>query len=150
MSVDLLAAVASLVLPSANRCSFHHVGFVVSSIQEVAPCFGKCFGAEWDGRIINDPSQIVRISFLHNQQPSPLIELVEPTGRESPVTRFLERGGGLHHLCYEVDDLKAQLNFSWSVGAIIVKRPTPAVAFAQRRIAWVYTRNKLLLEYLER
>lgn len=145
-----LAAVTSRVLPSTSRYSFHHVGFVVSSIQEIASGFGLCFGAEWDGRIIHDPSQMVRVSFLHNQPPAPLIELVEPTGRDSPISRFLQTGGGLHHLCYEVDDLEAQLEFSWSVGAVIVKSPTPAVAFAQRRVAWVYTPKTLLLEYLER
>jgi methylmalonyl-CoA/ethylmalonyl-CoA epimerase len=62
----------------------------------------------------------------------------------------LKRGGGLHHLCYEIEDLENQLALSRAQGGLVVKPPLPAVAFAGRRIAWVYTRNKLLLEYLER
>jgi methylmalonyl-CoA/ethylmalonyl-CoA epimerase len=78
-----------------------------------------------------------------------LIELVEPAGPESPVSRILERGGGLHHLCYEVDNLESHLGFCKSVGSIIVRTPVPAVAFGGRRIAWVLTRKRLLVEFLE-
>jgi len=79
-----------------------------------------------------------------------LIELVEPAGAESPVQNFLKRGGGLHHLCYEVDSLTAQLQLSRSLGGLIVRQPMPAVAFGGRQIAWVYTADKLLTEYLAR
>jgi methylmalonyl-CoA/ethylmalonyl-CoA epimerase len=66
------------------------------------------------------------------------------------VIPFLKRGGGLHHLCYEIDDLEDQLALSRAQGGLVVRQPLPAVAFEGRRIAWVYTRNKLLVEYLER
>jgi methylmalonyl-CoA/ethylmalonyl-CoA epimerase len=62
----------------------------------------------------------------------------------------LKRGGGLHHLCYEIDNLEEQLALSRTRGGIVVRPPLPAVAFEGRRIAWVYTKNKLLLEFLER
>jgi methylmalonyl-CoA/ethylmalonyl-CoA epimerase len=66
------------------------------------------------------------------------------------VQNFLKRGGGLHHLCYEVDSLSAQLQLSRSLGGLVVRQPCPAVAFGGRQIAWVYTADKLLTEYLER
>jgi len=68
----------------------------------------------------------------------------------SPVIPFLKRGGGLHHLCYEIDGLEDQLVLSRAQGGLVVRPPLPAVAFGGRRIAWVYTKNRLLLEYLER
>jgi len=130
--------------------SFHHVGFVVKSIQDSAESFAKSLNASWDGEIIHDPNQVVRVSFLQSQRPAdPLIELIEPAGEKSPVLGFLERGGGLHHLCYQVNDLEEQLRVSRSAGGIITRPPLPAVAFGGRRIAWVYTKNKLLIEYLE-
>ena len=79
----------------------------------------------------------------------PQIELVEPAGEDSPVLRFLEQGGGLHHVCYEVADLEEQLVEFRSRGAVIARRPKPAVAFGGRRIAWVITAEKLLVELLE-
>ncbi|MGB7437328.1 MAG: VOC family protein [Candidatus Acidiferrum sp.] len=129
----------------------HHIGFVVSSIQENAESFAQSLGGLWDGKIIFDPTQKVRVSFLQGRNAAdPLIELVEPGGPESPVSRFLERGGGLHHVCYEVDDLGAHLTFCKSVGTIIIRQPVSAVAFGGRRIAWGITKKKLLMEFLER
>ena len=75
---------------------------------------------------------------------------MEPAGDTSPLHRFLNRGGGLHHICYEVDSLDDQLCESRAEKCLVVKNPLPAVAFGGRRIAWVYTPEKLLVEYLER
>jgi methylmalonyl-CoA/ethylmalonyl-CoA epimerase len=135
----------------AEDLKLHHVGFVVSSIQECAQSFAMGLGATWDGKIVFDPLQKVRVTFFDGRSATdPLIELVEPAGPESPVSRFLERGGGLHHLCYEVEDLESHLEFCKSFGTIILRPPVPAVAFKGRRIAWAVTKKKLLLEFLER
>jgi methylmalonyl-CoA/ethylmalonyl-CoA epimerase len=137
------------VAPSAD--TFHHIGFVVASIPGSVQGFLDSLQAEWDGTIFHDPNQAVRVTFLRGTRPgNPLFELVEPAGENSPVIPFLKRGGGLHHLCYEIDNLENQLALSRSQGGLVVRPPLPAVAFEGRRIAWVYTRNKLLLEYLER
>lgn len=135
----------------ASPATFHHIGFVVASIQESIAGFLQSLQAEWNQIIFHDPHQVVRVTFLQSAQAgSPVVELVEPAGEKSPVISFLKRGGGLHHLCYEIDNLEEQLRLSRSQGGLVVRPPLPAVAFGGRRIAWVYTRNKLLLEYLER
>ena len=75
------------------------------------------------------------------------IELVQPNADDSPVTRFLrEKGGGFHHICYEVADLEERMAEMKSRGAMIAKRPKPAVAFQGRRIAWMLTAEKLLIQ----
>jgi len=133
-----------------NDPKLHHIGFVVSSIEQSAESFIQALGASWDGKITFDPVQKVRVSFFQGRNAAdPLIELVEPGESESPVSRFLERGGGLHHLCYDVENLDAHLNFCKSVGTIIIRPPVPAVAFDGRRIAWGVSKKKLLLEFLE-
>ncbi len=135
----------------AEDLKLHHVGFVVSSIQDCAESFALALGATWDGKIVFDPLQKVRVTFFQGRScTDPLLELVEPGGPESPVSRFVERGGGLHHLCYEVKDLESHLEFCKSVGSIVIRPPVPAVAFGGRRIAWAVTKKKLLLEFLER
>ena len=128
----------------------HHVGFVVYSIQECAEAFALSLRATWDGNIVFDPVQKVHVTFFQGHSLSdPLVELVEPGGPESPVSQFAERGGGLHHLCYEVRDLDSQLQFCQAVGTRIIRPPVPAVAFGGRRIAWVITKKRLLMEFLE-
>jgi len=142
----------SLETPLAARpASFHHVGYVVASIASVGWAFAQSLGATWDGVIIHDPHQAARVTFLRCGGPeSPAVELVEPAGEKSPLHKFVAKGGGLHHVCYEVDSLETQLEQGRTAGCLVVKNPLPAVAFGGRRIAWVYTRQKLLVEYLER
>ena len=128
----------------------HHVGFVVASIQAGIKGFRASLTASWDGRIFHDPLQKVHVTFLSTVNPSDAqIELVEPAAGDSPVTAFLQKGGGLHHLCYEVPALEKALEQAREQKSIIVKRPQPAVAFEGRRIAWILTPQKLLVELLE-
>lgn len=108
-------------------------------------------GADWDEQVFHDPNQGVRVTFLKSQQPGdPLWELVEPAQDESPVQRFAAKGGGLHHVCYVVDNLERALADARALGALVTRQPMPAVAFGGRRIAWIYTKHRLLIEYLER
>jgi methylmalonyl-CoA/ethylmalonyl-CoA epimerase len=55
----------------------------------------------------------------------------------------------MHHLCYEVADLEESVRVMRANGSLLVRPPKPAVAFADRRIAWVLTAEGLLIEYLE-
>lgn len=128
----------------------HHVGFVVAEISASIQGFRVALGAAWDGAVFQDPNQKVKVTFLRTQPCGSQIELVEPANGSSPVAKFLaERGGGLHHLCYEVQDIEQSLAVFKSRGAMIVKRPLPAVAFEGRRIAWILTAERLLVELLE-
>jgi methylmalonyl-CoA/ethylmalonyl-CoA epimerase len=128
---------------------FHHIGCVVADIEQSLRDFQRSLAAEWDGRIFDDPNQRVRVAFLSTRSGDPTIELVQPLGPGSPVNRFLEKGGGLHHICWEVDDLDAALRQFHERGAAVAGRPKPAVAFDGKRIAWVITSEKLLVELLE-
>lgn len=134
----------------ANQPRLHHIGFVLASIEQSAASLARALCATWDGNIVFDPLQKVRVTFLQGAHVSDaLIELVEPAEPDSPVTQFLERRGGLHHLCYEVADLESHLAFCKTVGTIVVRQPVPAVAFGGRRIAWTLTKKRLLVEFLE-
>ena len=103
------------------------------------------------GEITYDPIQRVRVSFFGPvDQRNPVFELVEPAGDDSPVINFLKKGGGLHHVCYEIDDLEQGLQEARLAGLMTVALPAPAVAFGGRRIAWICSKRRLLVELLER
>lgn len=128
----------------------HHVGFVVASIAETAKGFADSLSGIWDEKIFADPLQRVRVTFLNAPNPNDaLIELIEPNAPDSPVLSFLKKGGGLHHLCYEVQSLEKELARLQSIGSKLIRPPMPAVAFQGRRIAWAYTKHRLLMELLE-
>jgi methylmalonyl-CoA/ethylmalonyl-CoA epimerase len=128
----------------------HHIGYVVADIATSAPAFARSLNVAWDGVVTHDPLQFVRVTFLPSgRDHAPLIELVEPAAPRSPVRKFLDAGGGLHHLCYEVPDLGAALKQSTDNGDAVVRVPLPAQAFGNRRIAWIRTSEQLLVELLE-
>ncbi len=137
----------------ANTLEFplrlHHVGFVVADIGASAQGFMKSLGMSWNGAIYEDPTQKVKVTFLATGPSCAQIELVQPAAEDSPVKKFLQRGGGQHHLCYEVDDIEKALEAFKLRKASIVQRPCPAVAFEGRRIAWFITRERLVVELLE-
>ncbi len=129
----------------------HHVGFVVGGIAAAARAFARSLRLAWDGVIYEDPLQGAKVTFLTSRPGQPQIELVEPDGDRSPLRRFLEdKGGGLHHVCYEIDGLELEMAGMKALGAAIVSRPKPAVAFGGRRVAWMLTKERLLVELLER
>ncbi|MGH9652035.1 MAG: VOC family protein [Bryobacteraceae bacterium] len=125
------------------------MGFVVAGIEASVTGFVRALGAKWNGEIFEDPLQKVKVTFLSANPEEAQIELVEPAGPDAPVRAFLEKGGGLHHLCYEVGSCEDALRSLREQRGLIVKRPRPAVAFGGRRIAWGLTAEKLLLEFLE-
>lgn len=130
--------------------TLHHVGFVVADIAVSAAGFAKSLGLAWDSVIHRDPLQCAKVTFLSAQPGQPQLELVEPDGERSPVRRFLEHGGGLHHICYEVEGLEEEMAAMKALGAAVASRPKPAVAFGGRRVAWMLTAERLLVELLER
>jgi len=131
--------------------TLHHMAFVVASIPEAAARLARSLNGVWDERIVRVPEQAVYISFVRRLVPGePSLELVQPAGAGSPVAAFLKRGGGLHHLCYEVDDPRAEVENAASEGSIIIHKAAPAPFFDGRAVAWAYTRDRLLIEYLER
>ena len=131
--------------------AFHHIGFVVSSITKSVQAFASMLQSDWDEQVFHDPKQGVHVTFLKSRQPGdPVWELVEPADEKSPVRSFAAKGGGLHHVCYVVDNLEKALVDARALGALVTREPMPAVAFGGRRIAWIYTKNRLLIEYLER
>jgi methylmalonyl-CoA/ethylmalonyl-CoA epimerase len=134
----------------APASRMHHIGFVVEQIAQSMEGFVRGLSGVWDGKVFADPHQGVKVAFVSTPLGLPQIELVEPDGEHSPVRKFLnEKGGGLHHVCYEVSGLEREIVEMRARGALLVRRPTPAVAFEGRRVAWVLTQEKLLMELLE-
>jgi methylmalonyl-CoA/ethylmalonyl-CoA epimerase len=138
-------------MPGEGGLTLHHIGYIVASIEESLERYRFAVGATAVSAIFEDPIQKSRVIFLQLPvEGSVHFELVQPSGPDSPVSRFLEKGGGLHHLCYEVDDLSEKIQSMKSQRALLIRSPKPAVAFGGRRVAWMRTPDSLLIEYLER
>lgn len=83
-----------------------HIGIAVRSLDERLALY-RALGLEVGGEE-EVASQKVRVSFLPVE--GTRLELLEPTAPDSPIAGFIEKKGeGLHHLCFEVDDIRATM-----------------------------------------
>jgi len=102
--------------------TIQHLGVAVESIDGALAFWRDALGLELTGvEVVED--QGVRVAMLPIGESR--IELLEATGDETPVGKFLaKRGPGIHHLCVEVDDINAKLDELRSHGArLIDERP---------------------------
>lgn len=85
----------------------NHVAIVVPDIDQSLSFWHDALGLELH-HVEDVPSQKSQVAFLPLGESE--VELVKPTSPDSGVAKFLnERGGGMHHLCFEVDDIDGML-----------------------------------------
>ena len=96
----------------------HHVGFAVTDLDEAVETYGRLFGATLEHRDAVAEQGVEAASVLVG--PS-RIELLVPTGDDTPVGRFLAtRGPGMHHVAYEVDDVGSAIAGLEHAGAELI------------------------------
>ncbi len=85
----------------------NHLGIATNGIDEALKFWGDALGLEnVHTEIVEE--QKVRVAMLPIGESR--IELLEPTSDDSPISKFLEkRGGGIHHIAIEVEDIEASL-----------------------------------------
>jgi methylmalonyl-CoA epimerase len=85
----------------------HHLGVAVDDLDSALETYERLFGAEVEHQATID-NQGVRAASLRIGEGR--VELLEALGQDTPVGRFLaKRGPGMHHVAYEVNDLRATL-----------------------------------------
>jgi methylmalonyl-CoA epimerase len=96
----------------------HHVGFAVIDLDEAVETYGRLFGATLEHRDAVADQGVEAASVLVGAD---RIELLVPTGDDTPVGRFLaKRGPGMHHVAYEVDDVGSALAGLQHAGAELI------------------------------
>jgi len=96
----------------------HHIGIVVENIQKSLGDLTKYLDFESTTVPSLVGSQKVNICFLKTN--NVFLELIEPAEENSPISNFIKKGGGFHHLCFEVDDIHLELEKMKKNGAHIV------------------------------
>jgi methylmalonyl-CoA/ethylmalonyl-CoA epimerase len=123
-----------------NDAVFDHVGLAVHSIE-------AALGTGREVDIFSDDIQKVSVAFIQMNGVS--VELIEPLGEKTPVALSLKKGQQLVHLCFRVPDIEAAIQKGRENGFHCIARPAPAVAFNDRKIAWLFSRTYGLVEILE-
>ena len=126
----------------------NHLGIATKDISEALKFWGDALGLEnVHTEVVED--QKVRVAMLPIGESR--IELLEPTSGDSPISKFLEkRGGGIHHIAVEVDDIKASLAQLKSQGMRLIDE-SPRIGAEGCLVAFVHpsSANGVLLELVQ-
>lgn len=125
-----------------------HVGCVVSDIAAAANILIEVHGYAAESELIEVPSQKIQCQYVCHPE-GLRIQLIKPTDPRSPVANALKRGGGLHHICYECQDLIRTIECSKKSGAVLVADPFPGEGVGGRMAAFIMDPHLGLIEYVE-
>ena len=113
----------------------HHVGLAVTDLDEAVATYARLLGGTLEHREVVPDQGAEAASVLVGGS---RIELLAPTGEDTPVGRFLaKRGPGAHHIAYEVDDVHAALVDLAAAGAELIDT-VPRVGLFGLQVAFVH------------
>ena len=96
----------------------HHIGIIVKNIQKSLGEVTQYLDFESITMPTLVGSQKVNICFLKTN--NVFLELIEPAEENTPISNFIKKGGGFHHLCFEVDDIHLELEKMKKNGARVI------------------------------
>ncbi len=133
-------------MPKIKRID--HIAIVVEDIDAALGFWHDALGLELHGQEdVAEQKSIVAFLPVAGSE----IELVKPTTDDSGVARYLhKRGPGMHHICFEVDDLDATLERMKEKGVRLINE-TPTIGAGGKRIAFIHpeSTNGVLVELYE-
>jgi methylmalonyl-CoA/ethylmalonyl-CoA epimerase len=120
----------------------NHVAIAVKDIKAASEVYRKKLGAEVS-EIVPQPDHGVSTVFI--TLPNTKIELLEPLGENSPIAKFLERNpeGGVHHVCYEVDDIIAARDQLKATGARVLGDGNPKIGAHGKPVLFLHPKDFL-------
>jgi methylmalonyl-CoA epimerase len=114
-----------------------HIGIAVKSIEETL-AFYKTLGLSLAHTEAESEQRVV-VAFLPAGKSE--VELLEPIDEEGPVARFLvKRGEGMHHICFEVQDIEAILARLEEKGVELIDRE-PRIGTGGKKIAFIHPKD---------
>lgn len=128
----------------AKITKVNHVAIAVSDLDAALGFWRDALGLPLD-HVEDVPSQKATVAFLPVGDTE--VELVKPTAEDTGVAKFIaERGGGMHHLCFEVDDIEGMLRTLKEKGVRLINE-TP-LELPGRKMAFIHPKstNGVLVE----
>jgi len=118
----------------------NHVAIAVRDIAKASEVYRKTLGANVSA-VVPLPAHGVNTVFV--TLPNTKIELLEPLGADSPIAKFLERNpdGGIHHVCYEVDDILAARDKLKAEGARVLGDGNPKLGAHDKPVLFLHPKD---------
>ena len=118
----------------------NHVAIAVPDLTEAALKYQQTLGAEVSEQqeLVDHGVKVVFVKLANTK-----IELLHPLGTNSPISSFLERNpaGGIHHVCYEVDDISEAANLLQEKGAKILGDGKPKIGAHGKPVLFLHPKE---------
>ena len=118
----------------------NHVAIAVCDIAASSAVYRDTLGAE-----VSAPQRLPEhgVTVVFVMLPNTKIELLEPLGEGSPIAKFLEKSpdGGMHHVCYEVDDIIAARDRLKAQGARVLGDGTPKIGAHGKPVLFLHPKD---------
>ncbi len=120
----------------------NHVAIAVRDLAAATALYRDTLGAKISAPQA-EPAHGVTVVFV--ELPNTKIELLEPLGDGSPIAKFLERNadGGIHHICYEVDDIIAARDRLIANGARVLGTGEPKIGAHGKPVLFLHPKDFL-------
>lgn len=118
----------------------NHVAIAVPDLDAAAASYRDTLGAQVS-QPLDQPDHGVTVVFV--ELPNTKIELLHPLGEESPIANFLQKSpaGGIHHICYEVDDIHAARDRLVSQGARVLGDGEPKTGAHGKPVLFLHPKD---------
>ena len=118
----------------------NHVAIAVKDIEKAAGVYRDTLGAQISAAVAQPEHGVTTVFVM---LPNTKIELLEPLGEGSPIARFLERSpdGGIHHLCYEVDDILAARDRLKAQGVRVLGNGEPKIGAHGKPVLFLHPKD---------
>ena len=120
----------------------NHVAIVVRDLEASTAVYANTLGAK-----VSAPKALPEhgVTVVFVELPNTKIELLQPLSAQSPVAKFLERNpdGGIHHVCYEVDDILAARDRLKSDGARVLGDGEPKIGAHGKPVLFLHPKDFL-------
>src|SRR5436190_2090792 len=118
----------------------NHVAIAVRDIAKASAVYRDTLGAEISAKVAQ-PDHGVSTVFIN--LPNTKIELLEPLGEGSPINKSLDKNpdGGIHHLCYEVDDIIAARDALKAQGARVLGDGEPKIGAHGKPVLFLHPKD---------
>lgn len=118
----------------------NHVAIAVPDIEAGAALYRETLGAKVTP-VTPQPEHGVSVVFI--ELPNTKVELLEPLGEDSPIRGFLEKNpsGGIHHICYEVEDIVAARDRLKEQGARVLGSGEPKIGAHGKPVLFLHPKD---------
>jgi methylmalonyl-CoA/ethylmalonyl-CoA epimerase len=118
----------------------NHVAIAVKDLEKSAALYRDTLGAKVSAPQ-PEPNHGVTVVFI--ELPNTKIELLEPLGADSPIGKFLEKNpdGGMHHVCYEVDDIIVARDHLKAKGARVLGDGNPKIGAHGKPVLFLHPKD---------